>query len=27
LKINFSEIEKCNIDLNWSIQNENIKLK
>ena len=27
MKINFSEIEKCNIDLNWSIQNENIKLK
>jgi ribosome maturation factor RimP len=27
MKINFSEIEKSNIDLNWAIQNQNIKLK
>ena len=27
MKINFSEIEKSNIDLNWAIKNQNIELK
>jgi ribosome maturation factor RimP len=27
MKINFAEIEKSNIDLNWAIKNQNIKLK
>ena len=27
MKINFSEIEKSNIDLNWAIENQSIELK
>ena len=27
MKINFSEIDKSNIDLNWAIENKNTQLK